>query len=60
MWVNGVSQIRNEVFSHFSNMYSEVVQERPSLDRVHFEKINDVGREMMVDTFSFEEVENIV
>lgn len=60
MWIEGVNQIKNEVHSHFTRMYSEIVMVRPKLDGVDFQRIDTGARERLVSSFTMEEVEDIV
>lgn len=55
-----MNQIKEEVVRHFNNIYTKQQWERSLLDEVQFKSIDKEARKLMVERFSYEEVEETV
>lgn len=60
LWVEEVEQFKHEIVKHFNNLYLEEVEERPTLEGIPFKRLTTGESIMLVNSFSLEEVEEIV
>jgi len=54
--VDGVTNIRNAVFNHFSNHFKSINMVRPDVENLHFAQLNFAESGSLIRPFSLEEV----
>lgn len=59
-WIEGVSEIREEVRSHFNKQFEEENFVRPTLDGIEFKKISMEESDCITAVFTMEEVEDAI
>lgn len=60
VWLIEVEEVKQEILNHFTNQFSETTWERPILEGVQFNQLNEEDNNILADQFSEEEIKEAV
>lgn len=59
-WIEGVNEVREEVYNHFSKQFSDTEWNRPTLEGISFKQLSDMENLSLIKPFTVEEIKDAV